>query len=413
MTEQTESKPSAEVQEYRKDDDEISLLEILVVFARHKKLVFLFPFVSAVAAALISLALPNIYTGTARILPPQPGGSPLAAALLGDVAGFPAGASVGQALGLKNPSDLYVSMLRSRTIADAIIQRFDLRKQFGKDTLVDTRRQLADVTDVSAGKDGIITIEVDDYDPVRAADMANAFVEELDQLTQRVSVTSAGRQRAFLEKQLHKAKEQLADAEIALRVTQEKTGIISVPEQGKAMIESVASLRALVAAKQVQLSALRTSATENNPDYVRAQQELAGLRVELAKIEKSNPADGSNVIPSAEMIPEAGLEYVRKYRDMQYYQTLFELIAKQFEIAKAQEAAEGGLVQALDRAVAPDKKSKPYRSLIVLVTALLAGLIGLMGAFVVEAKERASRDPAQSWLLDELRRQLWRWRGHG
>jgi uncharacterized protein involved in exopolysaccharide biosynthesis len=304
-------------------------------------------------------------------------------------------------------------MLRSRTIADAIIQRFDLRKQFGKDTLVDTRRQLADVTDVSAGKDGIITIEVDDYDPVRAADMANAFVEELDQLTQRVSVTSAGRQRAFLEKQLHKAKEQLADAEIALRVTQEKTGIISVPEQGKAMIESVASLRALVAAKQVQLSALRTSATENNPDYVRAQQELAGLRVELAKIEKSNPADGSNVIPSAEMIPEAGLEYVRKYRDMQYYQTLFELIAKQFEIAKAQEAAEGGLVQALDRAVAPDKKSKPYRSLIVLVTALLAGLIGLMGAFVVEAKERASRDPAQSWLLDELRRQLWRWRGHG
>lgn len=392
------------------DDDQISLLEILVTLARHKGLVVVFPFICAVVAALISLALPNVYTSATKILPPQQGGSPLAGALLGDLGGLSSGGAVGSALGLKNPSDLYVSMLRSRTIADAIIQRFELQKQFGTNTLVDTRRKLVEITNVSAGRDGIITIEVDDVDPQRAADMANTYVEELDQLTQRVTVTTAGRQRAFLEKQLRQAKEQLTDAEVALRVTQEQTGIISVPEQGRAMIESVANLRALVAAKQVQLSALRTSATENNPDYVRAQQELAGLRVELAKIEKSSPADGSNVIPSAGKIPEAGLEYVRKYRDVQYYQTLFELVAKQFEIAKAQEAAEGGVVQALDRAVAPDKKSKPHRSLIVLISALLAGLVGVTIAFVLEARARARNNPAQSRLLDELERHLPRWR---
>jgi uncharacterized protein involved in exopolysaccharide biosynthesis len=395
--------------EPRRDDDEISLLEILVVLLRHKRLVFVFPAAAAMVAAIVSLLMPNVYTATARILPPQQGASPLAAAFLGDIAGVAGGGMVSQALGLKNPSDLYVSMLQSRTVADALIERFRLQRLYDQDTLVDTRKELAKATSVSAGKDGIITVEVDDEDPQRAADMANAYVDELDQLTQKVTVTTAGRQRVFLEKQLRQAKTQLADAEVALRATQEKTGIISVPEQGKAMIESVANLRALVAAKQVQLSAMRTSATEKNPDYVRAQQELAGLRVELAKLEKSSP-DGSAVIPSAGSIPEAGLEYVRKFRDVQYYQTLFELVAKQFEIAKAQEAAEGGVVQALDRAVTPDKKSKPHRALIVLLTTLLAGLGGMISAVMLEGHARAKSSPAQSRMIDELAQLLPRWR---
>jgi uncharacterized protein involved in exopolysaccharide biosynthesis len=411
MSDQTEPKPSVELQEYRKDDDEISLLEILVVLARHKTLVLVFPFVCAVAAALISLALPNIYTGTAKILPPQPGGSPITAVLMGDVSGLNAGSAVGQALGLKNPSDLYVAMLQSRTVKDAMIHRFDLQNLYGKNTLVETRAMLAELSRITAGQDGIITVEVDDEDPKRAAEIANTFVDELDKLTQTVTVTSAGRQRAFLEKQLRQAKDQLADAEVALRITQEKTGLISVTEQGKAMIESVAHLRALVAAKQVQLASMRTSSTESNPEYVRAKQELAGLRIELAKIERSNPSDLTAVIPSAGSIPEAGLEYVRKHRDVQYYQTLFELLAKQFEIAKAQEAAEGGLIQVLDRAVVPDKKSRPHRLLIVLVSGILTGVLGVVVAFLLEARTRATRDPSQSKLMEELA-QHWRswWR---
>lgn len=393
-----------------RDDDEISLLEVLVVLVRHKRLVFGFPLACAVVAAAVSFVMPNVYTGTARILPPQQSGSPMAAAVLGNITGLNVGSSVGQALGLKNPSDLYVGMLQSRTIADALIQRFDLQKLYDKDTLVDTRKKLADYSSISAGKDGIITIEVEDEDAKRAADMANAYVDQLDKLTQTVAVTSAGQQRIFLERQLRQAKDQLSDAEVAMRTTQEKTGLISLTEQGKATIESVAYLRAQIAAQQVQLAAMRAGMTESNPDYVRAQQALAGLRAELGKLEKGNPRDSNGVIPSAGKIPEAGLEYIRKLRDVQYYQTLFELIAKQYEIARSEEAAESGVVQALDRAVVPDKRSKPHRLLIVLITGILAGMVGVLAALISEARARARGDPAQEKLLDELKRHLPDWR---
>jgi uncharacterized protein involved in exopolysaccharide biosynthesis len=391
--------------------DEVRVLELLVILARHKRVVLGFPVVCMLLAALVALTLPNVYTGVARVLPPQGGASPLAAALLDSVTGGGgSGNLVGQALGLKNPSDLYVGMLQSRTVTDAIIERFELQKLYDQQTLVETRKKLGRYTTLSAGKEGIITLEVDDENPARAAAMANAYVDELDKLTQNVAITSAGRQRVFLEKQLGQAKEQLAQAEVALRLTQEKTGLINVTEQGKAMIESVASLRALVATKHVQLAAMRSGATEANPDYVRAQNELKGLRTELAKLETRNGADTGGVIPSAGRIPETGLEYLRKFRDVQYYQTLFELLAKQYELAKVQEAAESGPIQVLDRAMPPDKKSKPYRLLMVLLAGVLSGMLALLAAFALEARDRAKRDPAQRELLEELRHHLRSWR---
>jgi uncharacterized protein involved in exopolysaccharide biosynthesis len=394
------------------DGDEMRALEVLVILARHKRVILGGPLACMILAALVSLTLPNQYTGVARVLPPQQGGaSPLAAVLLESVTGGGgSGNLVGQALGLKNPADLYVGMLQSRTVTDTLIARFDLQKLYEQDTLVETRKKLDRQTSMSAGKEGIITIEVDDLDPERAASIANAYVEELDKLTQKVAVTSAGRQRVFLEKQLRLAKEQLAQAEVVLRQTQEKTGLISVTEQGKAMIESVASLRALVAAKHVQLAAMRSGVTESNPDYVRAQSELAGLRAELSKVEKANPADPSGVIPAAGKMPESGLEYLRKFRDVQYYQTLFELLAKQYELAKVQEAAESGPIQILDRAIAPDKKSRPLRLLMVLLAGVLSGLLSLIIAFVLEGRERAKRDPVQRPLLEELHMHLRSWR---
>jgi uncharacterized protein involved in exopolysaccharide biosynthesis len=390
--------------------DEVRVLELLVILARHKRVVLGFPLACMLLAALVALALPNVYTAVARVLPPQGSASPLAAVLLDSVTGGGgSGNLVGQALGLKNPSDLYVGMLQSRSVTDAIISRFDLRKLYDQETLVETRKKLERSTSMSAGKEGIITIEVDDEDPQRSAAMANAYLEELDKLTQNVAVTSAGRQRVFLEKQLRQAKDQLAQADVALRLTQEKTGLISVTEQGKAMIESVVSVRALVAAKQVQLAAMRSGVTEWNPDYIRAQSELAGLRIELAKLEKGAPGESSGAIPVAGKIPEAGLEHLRKFRDVQYYQTLFELLAKQYELAKAQEAGESGPIQILDRAIVPDKKSKPSRLLIILLAGILAGMAAIVAAFVLEARERAQRDPDQCRLLEELRQHVRSW----
>lgn len=392
-----------------RDRDEISLLEILVVLAKHRRLVFVLPIACAAVAALTSFALPNMYTGTAQILPPQQSGSPLASALLGDLGGLSLAASAGSELGLKNPSDLYVGILQSRTIADAIIQRFGLQRLYGEDSLVETRKELAKLSSISANKNGIITISVDDEDPKRAAEMANAYVTHLDQLTQKVAVSTAGRQRIFLEKQLRDAKTQLANAEVALRETQQRTGLINLTEQGKATIESAAYLQAQIQAKQVQLAAMRAGMTKTNPEYVRAQHELDRLHVELSENLKNSPADSESVIPAAGTIPERGLEYVRKLRDVQYYQTLFDLIAKQYEIAKAQEAADSGLIQILDRAVTPDKKSSPRRALIALIAGVLATIVGILMAFLFEARARIAKDPEQSKLVEELRHHLPKW----
>jgi len=295
-------------------------------------------------------------------------------------------------------------MVKSRTVADNIINRFDLQKLYEQDTMVETRNALANNTTVLAGKDGLITIEFEDKDPARAAAVANAYVEELDKLTQVLAVTEAAQRRLFFERQLRQAKKDLSEAEVALQKTQEETGLIKLDDQGRALIEAVAVLRGQISAKEVELRAMRTYTTETNPDYVRTQQQLAGLRTELAKLERAQASGQSGIMLSTGKVPEAGLEYLRKFRDVKYQETIFELLAKQFEAAKLDEAKEAAIIQVVDKAVAPDRKSKPKRALIVILATLSAGLISLLWVFVLEARERASKDPVQAARLAALRR---------
>jgi uncharacterized protein involved in exopolysaccharide biosynthesis len=387
-------------------DDEVSLLDLAVVLAKHKKLVLGLPLAAALLAAIVSLLMTPIYTGTARILPPQQNQSN-AAALLGQL-GF-AGGIAGGALGIKNPNELYVGMLKSRTVADGLISRFDLKERYDSDTLDDARRQLDKRSRIASGKDGIITIEVEDEDPKQAAAMANAYVEELDRLNDTLAVTEAAQRRLFFEKQVRLAKEQLADAEVALKKTQQATGLIKLDDQGRAIIEAVARLRAEIAAREVQLTAMRTFATERNPEYVRLTQELAGMRVQLAKLEKSAPATEGDVLMPTGNVPEAGLEYVRKLRDVKYFETMFELIAKQYELARLDEAKDLSIIQLLDRAVEPERRSRPKRALITLTAAIASMLAAVLVAFFREAAERTRRDPLATKRMIELRNYL-RWR---
>src|SRR5712692_7381945 len=181
-------------------DDEVSLLDLLIFLAKHKRLVVGVPFVVAIAATIISLLMSNIYTGTTRILPPQQSASAASALLnqLGGVLGGLGGAA-GGALGIRNPNDLYVGMLKSRTVADNLITRFELDKVYGREYQSDTRRELEGRTSIVAGRDGIITIEVDDKDPKRAAELANTYVDELMKLTKVLAVTEASQRRLFFE----------------------------------------------------------------------------------------------------------------------------------------------------------------------------------------------------------------------
>jgi uncharacterized protein involved in exopolysaccharide biosynthesis len=355
-----------------------------IVVAQHKKWIGKVTAAIMVLAAIVTFLLPNHYTATTTLLPPQQNQS-LAAALSGQLSGMgPLAAVAGKDLGLKTSSDLYIGMLKSNTVEDALIYRFELMKVYRDSRKSDAREDLEKASAIAVGKEGFISISVEDRDRTRAAAMANAYVTELQKLTQNVAVTEAGQRRLFFEQQVTQAKDNLANAEDALQKTQQKTGIIQLDGQAKAIIESVGQLRAQIAAKEVQLQSMHSFATENNPDVFIANQELAGLRAQLAKLElQQNVSSGDIQVPTGK-IPEAGLEYLRRLRDVKYCESIFELLAKQYEAAKLDEGRQGAVIQVIDPATEPDKKSSPKRTLIVVIATAL-GLMGSM-AFIVAAQ---------------------------
>lgn len=383
-------------------DDQISLLDLLIVLAKHKKLILGLPFLFAVVVAGLTLLATNIFTATTKILPPQQSQS-ATSALLAQFAGL-AGLAGGAAAGLKNPNDIYVAMLKSRTVADNLVQRFDLMKLYEAKYLSRARTALEGVTKITAGKDGIITIEVDDKDPQRAADMANAYVDELLKLTQVLAVSEASQRRLFFERQFLQARDNLAKAEVAARQGLQRGGLVKVDDQGRAMVEVTARLRGQITVKEVQIGAMRAFATAQNPSLNLAQQELESLKRELAKIEGTGGAKSATSTPSGQ-----GMDNLRLLRDVKYYEVIFELLAKQYELAKLDEAKESSVIQVMDKAIVPDYKSKPTRWKIVVVSTLVALLAVILWVLVREIMTRADSNPQRVARLQALKRHLREW----
>ena len=381
------------------DDEEVNSLDLLTIIARKKFYIVGIPLLAGIIAGGLSLLIPNIYTGTASVLPPQQSQSG-SSAILGQLGAL--GGMSGSALGLKNPSDLYIGMLNSRTVADSIIERFKLQSVYGTKTLTDTRLTLSSSSTIGSGKEGIIVIDVKDRDPKRAAALANGYVEELQRLTQTLAITEASRRRLFFEKQLLQSKQLLVDAEVSLKVMQEKSGLIQLNGQAEALIKSSADLRAQIASKEVALSAMQTFATGSNPEYMRARQELVGLREQLKKMESGLNQGSGDLLVGSGRIPEAGLEYVRRVRDVKYAETIFELMSKQFEIAKLDEAKDSSIIQVLDVAIVPDKKSKPNRGVIVVSTILFVGILTMFWILASEFLRKMKENPAQLRRLKKL-----------
>ncbi len=387
--------------------DHVDLLELLTVLVRHKNFLFAAILGSATIALVVAVfILPKIYTGTAVLMPPQQDQS-TAAALLGQLIGG-SGTSAGgiaTALGLKNPNDLYVGILKSRTIADRLIERFQLQKLYDEDTLVETREVLEDNTTIIAGKDGLIKIEFDDEDPKRAADIANAYVEELENLTKQLAISEASHRRLYFENQVRRARDGLAEADLSLKKVQESTGLIKLDDQARAIFETVAALRGAIAAKELTLSAMSSFATERNPDYIRERQILIGMKQQLAGLERNNKLGAGDILVPTSKVPEVGLNYLSKYRDVKYYEALYGSLAQQLELAKIDEGKNATIIQFVDRAVAPDKKSKPKRALIVIATTIIAGFLAFFWILFKEARDklRLQRPEALKRLSDSWR----------
>ena len=383
------------------------LLELLLVLAREKRPILQVTLGAAILATIIVFLVPKMYTATATILPPQQNQSILST-LVGQVAG---GNNVDlRDLGLKNPSDVFVAMLKSRTVEDALINRFDLRKAYSKKTYQDARKVLEKRSEIDPEKEGLISIAVTDRLPKRAADIANAWVDELRTLNQSLALTEAAQRRVFFEQKLAQERDDLAKAELAMQQIEQKTGLLQPDAQTKALIGAVADVRAQIAAKEVQLQSLRTYGTENNPDVKRVERELAELRAQSAQISQtqrsgSEPAESNLDVPTPR-VASASVEYLRVARDMRYHESLYDFLARQLEAARIDEAKNAVVVQVVDRAVEPEKKSSPKRLLIVAITAIAAFLLVCFAVLVREAIRRKQQDPVEAARLAQLNHYL-------
>ncbi len=355
-------------------------------------------------AAIISLLLPFRYTASTTILPPQQGSSAGAALMsqlgnLGSVASLAGGLSP-----LKNPNDLQVALLKSRTVEDAMVDRFGLLQLYHRKYKSDARKKLESRVDIDSGtKDGLIHIAVTDSSAQRAADMANAYVQEFKKFTATLAVTEASQRRLFFEQQLAQSKDNLAKAEEELKATEQKSGLIQLDAQARATIQLIADLRAQVAAKEAQINAMRSYATGENAEMQLAEQELAGLRAQEEKMGAASEGTTNALVPKGNM-QESQIQYVRKIRDVKYYETIFDLLARQYEVAKVDEARQGSIVQIVDRAIVPDKRSFPQRTLIVLGAAIFGLIVGIFWLLATDELTRLSNTPSGMIGLESLKK---------
>lgn len=389
-------------------EEPVELLDFALVLANRKWFILLFTFLAAVVTAIVSLMLPAVFTASTTMLPPQQTSS--SSALLGQLGGLAslAGGAGGAAsmLGLKNPDDLYIGLLESETITDGLVQRFHLMKVYHAKKLGDARGALKGSTKIVAEKSSLIRVSVSDRDPQRAAALANGYVVELHSLMSHLAVTDAAQRRLFFEQQLEKEKDKLADAEVALETTERKTGMIQPQGQAGAVIMTIAQLRAQISADEVELAALRTSATDENSNVVTLQSQIQGLRAQLADFEKGHPGAAASVLTPTSQLPAASLEYIRRLRDVKYYETLFQLLARQYEMAKVDEAKQGQMIQVVDPALVPERRSWPQRSLLTLGALILGFCISSLWVILQASYRDKMEDPETAAKIMRLREAL-------
>ncbi|KQW38232.1 GumC family protein [Rhizobacter sp. Root404] len=362
------------------EDSGVGLIDLLTWLGEGKRLIALVTAGAAVLSLAYSLTLTPIYTARTSLLPPgsqQQGGSAAALAALSSIGGL--GDGIAGGLGGKAPAELYIALLKSDSVVRGLDERFGLKARYNIKTNETLRKHLPQVVRALADKkSGLINIEVDDKDPVFAADLANAHVSEITKVLGRLAVSEAQKRRAFFEQQLNDTKESLVKAEVDLQRVQEKSGFIVLDKQSEALITGAARVRSLIAEREVQLKVMRTSSTEQNAEVIRLKAEIAALRSELARMESSQGGNsGSTIDIPVGKIPEAAIGYVRARRELKMQETLLEAMARQFELAKLDEAREGPLLQQIDKAMPPDYKSKPSRATLVAAITLIA-LLGSM-----------------------------------
>jgi capsule polysaccharide export protein KpsE/RkpR len=346
-----------------------------------------------VVSTAIAFLIPRKYDSTVSIMPPDSLNNEglMMAALAGKAT--PGLASMaGNLLGMKSTGALFVSLVRSRTVQDHIVERFDLQKVYWEGYKQDARMILSERTDVGEDrKSGVITLTVRDRNPQRAHDIAQAYVEELNRLVSQVSTSSARRERIFIEQRLAAVRADLGDAEREFSQFASKNTALDIKEQTKAMVESAALLQGQLIAAQSELQSLEQIYTGNNVRVRAARARIEELKRQLQKLGgtdaslASDASQSDQLYPSIRKLPLLGVQWADLYRRMKIQETVYELLNQQYELARIQEAKEIPTVNVVDQPNVPEKKSFPPRLVIIALLTLLA-LLGAAGCIIGAAR---------------------------
>jgi len=388
----------------RIEEDEINLLDLAIVLLKRKRFIIRFTLIVAVITAVISLILPSIYRAETKMLPPQSSSTGMAAQILSQLGG--AAGALGGIAPVKTSGALFIELLKSNSVLDRIIDRFDLIKLYKTKTRERARNLLLGALKAEEDKkSGLISVKFEDKDPKRAAQIANAFVEELKNVNKGLAVSEASQRRLFFEEQLQDVKVSLAKAEEDMKTFQEKTGVLQAEAQAKAVIENIALLRAQIAAKEVELRVLKTYTTQNNPDLYKAEEGLKAMRAELAKLETKGGGGHNPLMPIGRM-PSVGTEYLRKLRELKFNETLYELLLKQYELAKLDESRDATVIQVVDKAEPPEKRYKPKRRQMVMIATVCAFFVSIFAAFLIEFMEKTKSNPENYERIENIKKYL-------
>jgi len=381
-------------------DSPVHSLDLLLIFVKRRRFILRFVVVATLLTTLLVFVLPSRYTAVTVIMPPNQN-SPSTAILsqLGAASGL--AASAGAGLGIKNPEDMYVDMLRSRTVEEAVIHRFNMQQKYHAATLSKARRALERHTSVASNvKNGFISVSATDADPRVAADIANGYLDAFRSKTAQLALTEAGQRRKSFEEQLRDESDKLTDAENALKSTEQSTGVLDVGSQTRALVVSASTIRAQLDAREVLLQTMHAYATDENPEVARLQEQITALKEQLAHLTGSDQDQGL-ILPKGK-VPEAGLEYMRRLRDVKYHETVFEMLARQYEIAKVDEARQGAIIQVIDPAAPPDERSFPKRTLTICVVFVLSLILAFLYCVGADGWRRWKRKPEVRSRLDQL-----------
>lgn len=375
------------------EHEEMTLLDYALVFWRYGWLIGGICFVTIVAAFILTVRSPKIYESSATLLAPKEGAGSGVLSGLAVASGL-----IQQVPGLSVPSltpnrDMLVSILKSRTLATAVVQKFGLQAYYESKYLEDAIRDLRAATQVSSSSlSATISVSVADTDPRLAAEIANFYVEELDRIFSQFGTGEAGRQRVFIAEQLARGKKNLAGGEEALRGFQEKNRAIVLETQTGRAIEAAARLKGEIMAAEVQLQVMKTFATEANPEIVNLRRRIEEMNRQLAQMQYGDGvlrADGRGArgprdfsVPFTK-VPEVGLELARLTREVKIQETVVTLLTQQLEQTRIMEAKDLPIVQILDRAVQAERHARPSLRSNLMLAGIVSLFVSVMLAFAI------------------------------